>query len=244
MAQVDLYRQALRARDPSEWVPYLTSESGLPGPRANLSLMRAVAEEGPPPLLRSYAFADDEYLAACGTVGLGRLMAQGDPTAEDELRGQAQDGRWRVREAVAIALQLVGETDPDRALTVAEQWAGHPSLLVRRAAVAAACEPFLVAEPAAAVRVLDMLGSITSDLALLPESERRTDPFRVLRQALGYGWSVAVAAAPDPGFDRLEQLESMDDPDVRWIVHKNAGKARIRKADPIRFERLIERLQG
>jgi hypothetical protein len=36
----------------------------------------------------------------------------------------------------------------------------------------------------------------------------------------------------------------MDDPDVRWIVHKNAGKARIRKADPIRFERLIERLQG
>lgn len=31
------------------------------------------------------------------------------------------------------------------------------------------------------------------------------DDVRVLRQALGYYWSVAVAAAPDEGLARLER---------------------------------------
>jgi hypothetical protein len=110
--------------------------------------------------------------------------------------------------------------------------------------VAAACEPFLVADRPAAERVLEMLNEITHDLAGLTQEERRSDDFRVLRQALAYGWSVAVAAAPDPGFDLLGRLEASDDADVRWILAKNLTKARLRKADPARFTALAERLEG
>jgi hypothetical protein len=143
-----------------------------------------------------------------------------------------------------MALQLVGEREPDRALAVAGRWAEDPSLLVRRAAVAGACEPFLLADGRRALVVLTMLESITDDLAGLSESDRHSDEFRVLRQALGYGWSVAVAAAPEAGFDLLERLESSEDPDLRWILVKNLGKARLRKADAVRHARLAERLEG
>jgi hypothetical protein len=63
---------------------------------------------------------------------------------------------------------------------------------------------------------------------------------RVLRQALGYCWSVAVAALPAEGFARLERWAAADDPDVRWLVRENLRKSRTRRADPERWARLGE----
>jgi hypothetical protein len=58
---------------------------------------------------------------------------------------------------------------------------------------------------------------------------RRSDEVRSLRQALGYCWSVAVAADPRSGLTRFTALESSDDADVRWIARENAKKARLAK---------------
>jgi hypothetical protein len=92
------HRAALRGLPAGDWDAYLAASSGLPGPRANLELARAVAEEAPAATVRRYAAADDEYLALlCGAAGLGRLLAGGDPAAETELARLADD-RWRVRE--------------------------------------------------------------------------------------------------------------------------------------------------
>ena len=44
MTKVDEHRAALRALQ--DWEPYLLDHSGLPGPRANLELIAAVADEG------------------------------------------------------------------------------------------------------------------------------------------------------------------------------------------------------
>ena len=44
MSKVDNYRQILRTLD--DWDPFLLQESDLPGPRANLELLQAVADEG------------------------------------------------------------------------------------------------------------------------------------------------------------------------------------------------------
>jgi hypothetical protein len=52
---------------------------------------------------------------------------------------------------------------------------------------------------------------------------------RTLRQALGYCWSVAVAAAPAAGLPRFQALEEYDDRDVAWIVRENRRKARLAK---------------
>jgi hypothetical protein len=44
---------------------------------------------------------------------------------------------------------------------------------------------------------------------------------------LGYGWSVAVAAAPEAGLPLFERLRASADPDARWIVKENLRKARL-----------------
>jgi hypothetical protein len=91
------YRAALRALSTGAWGGYLAERSGLPGPRANLELVQAVAEEAPAEVVRWYAGAEDQFLALCGAVGLGRLLAEGEEDAAEELRQLAQDDRWRVR---------------------------------------------------------------------------------------------------------------------------------------------------
>ncbi len=47
-----------------------------------------------------------------------------------------------------------------------------------------------------------------------------------LRQALGFTWSVTVAAAPDRGFPTLSAPAAGGDADLRWIVPENAKKNR------------------
>jgi len=64
---------------------------------------------------------------------------------------------------------------------------------------------------------------VTEDLRLCPH-----EAIRVLRQALGYCWSVAVAANPGPGLPLFHSLEADPDPDIAWIVRQNRKKARLK----------------
>jgi hypothetical protein len=227
MTRLDGLRAALRALPPADWDAYLRANSGLPGPRANLELVRAFGEEATPAQVHEAAGSGDEYLALCGAAGLGRLLAEGgDATADATaaLRGLADDDRWRVREGVAMGLQRLGDADLSRMLDLAASWAADPSPLVRRAAVAGVCEPRLLRDPGAAARALDLLDTVTATITPDPAG-------RVLRKALGYCWSVAVAALPGPGFDRLARWAASDDPDVRWVVRENLKKARLTRAD-------------
>jgi hypothetical protein len=49
----------------------------------------------------------------------------------------------------------------------------------------------------------------------------------VLRQALGYCWSVAIAADPGPGLVAFAVVCANPDPDVQWVVRENLGKKRL-----------------
>src|SRR5258708_11887280 len=93
--RVEHYRSELKKRR-GEWESYLKANSGLPGPRANLELVEAVAEEADADLLWRLSASSDEFLALCGTAGLGRLVAT-DPTVLPWLKGLAEDPRWRGR---------------------------------------------------------------------------------------------------------------------------------------------------
>jgi hypothetical protein len=235
MSKVDQYRAALRDLAPSEWDAYLKRNSGLPGPRGNLELAWAVAEEAVPSRIHRYATSDDEYLGTCGAIGLGRLLTEGDGDALVDLYRLATDRRWRVREGVAMALQHLGDSDRKRMLAVAEMWSKDPSWLVKRAAVAGICEPRLLDRPSIAQKVLGILDRVTKAAVAASPDQRRLADFRVLRQALGYCWSVAIAASPAAGFDRFEGWSGSADPDVKWIVRENLKKNRLRQADPDRF---------
>ncbi len=217
---------------------FLLAWSGLPGPRGNLGLLQVAADEAGESELRRWAAmgADvaptntpGEFLASCGVVGLGRLAVEGHATVVEELRVHARDPRWRVREAVAMALQRVGAADMDRLLSLTSGWV-RDDRLVQRALAAGLCEPVLLRSAAHARAALLVLDAITGTVAGAPD--RASDAFRVLRQTLGYCWSVAVAALPGEGTALLEGWANSADPDLQWVVRENLRKARLARAAP------------
>jgi hypothetical protein len=221
-ARAEAYRAELRSLD--DWDPYLKKHSGLPGPRANLELVTAVGDEADPDRLWRYSASEDEFLALCGTAGLGRLALLEPDTVMKWLREKASDSRWRVREGVAIALQRIGREDMDRLVAEMQDWA-RGDFYVQRAAVAGLCEPALLTTNAEAVAVLVILDEVTRSLSEV--EDRKDEGFRVLRQALGYGWSVAAAAAPDNAQPYLEKWLRFADKDVAWVMKSNLAKARM-----------------
>ena len=87
MPSIDTYRAALTATSPpTDWEPYLLAHSNLPGPRGNLELAAAVADLGTEAQFRRWAGLGPDvapentpgcFLAFCGVVGLGAIMARG-----------------------------------------------------------------------------------------------------------------------------------------------------------------------
>ncbi len=232
----EIYRQQLRRL--SSWDQFLVKESGLPGPRANLELVQAVAEEGTLALFQRYlsnstpdrasSNSPEVFLTVCGVVGLGRLLAEGDLDQLAVLRDCASDPRWRVREAVALALQRWGDADMLALLKAMSNWV-KGTLLERRAAAAALCEPRLLKEPKHARRVLKLLDTIT--ISIVRETDRKTEDFKTLRQALAYCWSVAVVALPGEGRPAMEKWLVNPDPDVAWLMRENLKKERLKRMD-------------
>jgi hypothetical protein len=234
--KIQQYRERLRSLE--DWDLFLLENSGLPGPRGNIELALAVAEEGDERLfLRLVSYGPDkaptgtaeEFLAFCGTVGLGTLLARGDDRFLEILRRQASDPRWRIREGVAMALQRLGDADMDRLIDLARGWAGG-SPLEMRAAAAGLCEPRLLARKEHTLKVLRLLDRITASMTEV--EDRKSVGFQALRKGLGYCWSVAVAALPDEGKAKMERWLKVDDRDVIWVMKENLRKNRLARLDP------------
>jgi len=235
MNKVELYRQKLKQLE--DWEPFLLKESGLPGPRGNIELAQAVADEGNEALFEHFLSFDaikapanspEEFLAFCGVLGQGKLLAEGKREVLEKLRLFAGDLRWRTREAVAMALQRFGDTDMDELLSEMEKWS-EGNFLVQRAAAAALCEPRLLTKQRYEERVLNILDRMTT--LLENTQDRGNGGFKVLRQALGYCWSVAVVAFPEKGKKMMERWFASEDRDVRWIMRENLKKNRLTRMD-------------
>lgn len=232
---MERYLQPLK--ELKDWEPYLLQESRLPGPRANLELAQAVAEAGDREIFyrllasgqAAPANTPGEFLAVCGVIGLGRLLADGDRSVLTEIRRCAVEFRWRLREGAAMALQRWGEVDMESLLTEISGWA-QAGPLERRAAAAALCEPKLLRRPEHTRRVLEILDRITASLPA--ETDRRSVAFQALRKGLAYCWSVAVAADLEAGKPVFEKWAAHPDKDVRWIVQENLKKNRLLRLDP------------
>ncbi len=236
MTRVAQYRETLRTME--DWEPYLEQESGLPGPRGNLELAQAVAEEGQRAIFERLLSVDaghpgentpETYVVFCGVLGLGRLLADGDEKALARLWTYANDERWRIREGVAMALQHWGDRDTPALLAAMRDWS-QGSLLEKRAAAAALCEPRLLQNPGQVIEVLRILDAITASIQTV--SERRTPEFQALRKGLAYCWSVAAAALPREGKAVMEKWFSDEDRDIRWIMRENLKKKRLERCDP------------
>jgi hypothetical protein len=235
MGKADVYCEVLKTL--KDWEPYLLQESGLPGPRGNLELAQVVADEGDRDMFEHFlrntpqvAPTNDphEFLAFCGVVGLGRLLAEGDEKILDELRPYASDPRWRTREAVAMALQRLGKKNMASLLSAMEEWSAG-NWLEKRATAAALAEPVLLHDERDVLKALQILDRITASME--NSEEVRSENYKILQQGLGYCWSVVVVAAPDAGKRLLEKWLVCADPAICRIMQENLKKNRLIRMD-------------
>lgn len=214
---------------------YLLQNSNLPGPRGNLELFyRFVADPSPQVVDECLTLATpdvanspQEFAGMCGVAGWALLHAAEKDALIAHLRHYAAHASWRIREAVAMALQeLPFDSLAERAVFVRELRDG--SAFVDRAIVAGVCEPKNLREPEAMGEVFELLRLVTESLL---SAARLDDGQKALRKALGYGWSVAVVAAPDAGRAAFERLFELPGVHVRWIIAENLKKNRLLKLD-------------
>ncbi len=231
MSKIDDYRQTLKNLE--DWIPFLMKESGLPGPRGNLELAHAVAELGSKKQFKQLlSFQAEEntpevFLVFCGVVGLGKLAAD-EPTLFNPLREYASDPRWRIREAVATGLQLVGDQDMDLLIEEMQKWS-KGNWYEKRAAAAALAEPRLLKQPNYIEKALQVLDEITASME--SDGSPKDESFKVLRQAMGYCWSVVVAASPEAGKPGMEKWLDSQNKDIHWMMKENLKKNRLLKMD-------------
>jgi hypothetical protein len=234
MSKREDYREILAKLD--DWDDYLRAESNLPGPRGNLELAHAAADLGDRERFEHFLTFDpkrapvntpEEFLAFCGVEGLGRLIAEGQTDLWPILQSCASDPRWRIREGVAMALQRVGKVDMDTLLEKMESWADG-NWLEMRAAAAGLAEPALLREEKSILCALEILDHITAEVEAAQE---RYEEFKILRQGMGYCWSVVIAALPEQGKRAMERWLASTDKDVRWIMKENLKKKRLIKMD-------------
>ena len=246
MTKKEAYRTVLIALD--DWDAYLLAECRLPGPRANLELAQAVADEGDAALFERYLAytpaqapvnSPEEFLPVCAAIGLGRLIAEGHPEHLDRLQVCASDPRWRMREAVAMGLQRWGEADMDQLIAAMWEWS-RGTLLEQRAVAAGLCEPKLLSKPEHAAAVLQILDQITNSIGQV--EDRRSLDFKALRKGLGYCWSVAVVASPEEGKPLMEKWLRFPDKDVQWIMKTNLKKNRLVRMDADWVEKQLKSL--
>ena len=242
MTKLAEYRQALQKLE--DWIPFLLKESGLPGPRGNLELAHAVAQEGSKAQFeRLLAFEAEEntpevFLVFCGVLGMGRLAAK-EQELFCRLRQYATDRRWRIREAVAAGLQLAGDQNMDLLLHEMQEWS-KGTWYEKRAVAAALAEPRLLKHPKHAKRVLRLLNEITASVENAANGSEES--FRVLKQGMGYCWSVAVVALPETGKPMLEKWLDSQNNHIRWVMRENLKKNRLVKLDPQWVEACLQRL--
>lgn len=231
MTKIDDYKQALRELE--DWIPFLKKNSGLPGPRGNLELAYAVAQEGTQKQFENFlTYSGEEntpevFVFFCGVIGLGKIAVT-QTELFNRLREYASDPRWRVREAVATGLQLAGDQNMDILLSEIRIWS-KGNWYEKRAAAATLAEPRLLKNPKYAKQVLQIMDKITA--SMVTDNKSPDESYKVLRQAMGYCWSVAVAALPDVGKAMMERWLRCDDKDIRWIMKENLKKNRLVKMD-------------
>jgi hypothetical protein len=233
--KVALYVEKLKSM--KDWDSFLLKESGLPGPRGNIELAQAFADVAEESLIKSYisinpAEAPENsaklFLTFCGIVGLGTLVNRSKLDYLKQLRKFASDERWRIREAVAMELQRVGDGDMSFLLQEMKEWS-KGNAFEKRAAIAALCEPRLLASDEVSSSVLDILEDIT--LSITNSEDTKSKAFEVLKKGLAYCWSVAVVACPEKGKKLFEKWVGSKDKNVIWVVKQNLKKKRLLKMD-------------
>lgn len=224
-----------------DWVPFLKSNSNLPGPRGNLELAYAAAHtstihqmelmlaEDSPEVVEN---SPEVFVVFCGVVAIGVHFIPGNIAQISTLKHYANDSRWRIRESVAMALQEIGKNDIQLLLSELKNWMDGPYLQLR-AVAAGLCEPVLLHEFSVTGQVLELLDQITVRIQEGPQADK--DGYIALQKGLSC-WSVAACAYPEKGKTLMEKWMTSNQPGIRKILVENLKKNRLIKMDAVWVE--------
>ena len=223
-------------------VDLLCRGSNLPGPRINETLAESFASEcasrgktadalvrwlitldadrAPGGGSGPYgAGAELEFLPVCGVFAAG-ARGVSDPKARGEmlalLHDAAEDLRYRVRDAVPLALERVGARAGDEvAIAVAEWMDGYfHAAAVLRAIVAKDWLP-QIADPKNAIDLYERAFKLAWDA---PRAAARYPGFKALLETLQATVAPLALRFGAPMFDTLEGLSKCKDPVLRDLV--------------------------
>lgn len=251
MDLITILEDYIKSGDDENLIVYLASNSNLPGPRGNLELAQAFHEAakrlfenesaklwtlcnrlGSLPPVEAPTNNPKEFLVFCGTVCLGNFTSPSPfhATSISRLKELAEDPRWRVREAVAMAIQNLIEQEPEQTLIELTSWSKNDNWLVLRAVAAGVAEPALLKREEVAKTALELHKNIFD--RILKSEERRSQEFKTLKEGLSYSLSVVIRATPTEGFALVKHLIETDDKDVLAIVRANMKKNRLTRNFP------------
>ena len=119
-------------------------------------------------------------------------------------------------------------------------WINSEDLLKLRAIVAGVAEPAILKNKEVAREAFQLNQKVVQKLKEI--KDRKTESFRVLRKALAYTLSVVIVSLPKEGFEFLNRLVKIDDPDIKWIIRENLKKNRLIKNFPTEVNALKKSL--
>jgi hypothetical protein len=216
-------------------VSYLKSHSGLPGPRGNLRLLYEflsscddlIVVECLATLADNTENSPEEFVGMCGVAGYAILNWKNEELLVSHLRRYSRHRSWRIREAVAIAIQEIPVASlEDRVHLTKRMTIDDP--FVYRAIVAGLCEPKNLKDVNEIGGVFDCLEKATR---FLDHESKLSEGEMSLKKALGYCWSVAVALSPEVGKRKFHELLTNTNRNVQWIAGENLKKARLKRMD-------------
>ncbi|WP_151798401.1 hypothetical protein [Acinetobacter bereziniae] len=238
---------------------YLKAHSNLPGPRANLELSYSFARyfanisisqslwEFLEQLLNTSTDGNsrETILPFSALLGLSQSYFSQDTTHQKIILNQNQtmmnDSRWRLREAAAMACQIIGEQDFSTVKNWFEQIYPDSSLLEKRGILVALAHPPLLTTAANTVYCLNLCEQIFNDI--FPSDHQTIDQseaFKTLKKSLEYVLSVFVAADPLLGFDLLAKLAERKHQQINKILKANLSKSRLTKKYMLKINKIYE----
>lgn len=243
---------------------YLSMNSNLPSPRANLTLAykfadcfenSSIRKEVLKKLIEWVNLSEEEapvnhpkeFLPFCGILSLGAYY----PYADEETRKHIMmlfkvamnDRRWRSREGVAMGFQKIAEKDFSLIKKYFTLWYPDSNYLEKRAFVAALAHPPILKDEKVVRFSLKMSEDILKDIISYSTSELKTEEFKVLSKGLEYALSVFVTELPEEGFGLLIRYAKSNNPIIQKIIKVNLSKARLLKKYPEKVAEVLSFLQ-
>jgi hypothetical protein len=243
MGRKDDYIKKLKTiiNDPENLEKFIIENSNLPGPRGNLELAFGLAEilDDLDVLFKWSKINEDQadvnnpksFLAFCSVICLGKIYTKKkDKKIITILKKLANDGRWRMREAVAFGFQNIGEYDFNELKKIFSEWILKSNNLEKRAILVSLAHPKFLNE-----YNVKFCFEITD--IVLKRMDKKNN-FDVLRKGLEFTISVFVVANSKLGFTFIKKWIGKDKT-IDKIMKENLNKNRLVRKYPEEVKNLL-----